>query len=118
MATLVRMSTFQVAPLSAALKSAGRPYLEFLRVPALSVGLYRLAAGSQDRQQPHGEDEVYYALSGRGRLRVGPVDHAVEPGTLAFVGARMDHRFHDITEDLTLLVVFAPAEGSSPAEAR
>ena len=66
---LVRMSTFQVGPLSAALQSSGRPYNEFLRVPALSVGLYRLTAGSQDRQQPHGEDEVYYALSGRGRLR-------------------------------------------------
>jgi quercetin dioxygenase-like cupin family protein len=112
------MSTFQMGPLSAALQSAGRPYLEFLRVPALSVGLYRLAAGSQDRQQPHGEDEVYYALSGRGRLRVGAADHAVEPGTVAFVGARVDHRFHDITEDLTLLVVFAPAEGSAPAAAR
>jgi mannose-6-phosphate isomerase-like protein (cupin superfamily) len=84
----------------------------------LSVGLYRLAAGSQDRQQPHGEDEVYYAVSGRGRLRVGADDQAVEPGTVAFVGARVDHRFHDITEDLTLLVFFAPAEGSAPADAR
>lgn len=112
------MSTFQVGPLSAALQSAGHPYLEFLRVPALSVGLYRLAAGSQDRQQPHGEDEVYYALSGRGRLSVDGTDHVVEPGTVAFVGARVDHRFHTITEDLTLLVVFAPAEGSAPAAAR
>jgi mannose-6-phosphate isomerase-like protein (cupin superfamily) len=82
------------------------------------VGLYRLAAGSEDAQQPHGEDEVYYALSGRARLRVGDEDHAVAPGTVAFVGARVDHRFHDVAEDLTLLVFFAPPEGSSTAAAR
>ncbi len=89
----------------------GRRYLELLRVPALSVGLYRLPAGGLDEQQPHGEDEVYYVLSGRGRLRLGEADHAVEPGTLHFVAARAEHRFHTITEDLALLVFFAPAEG-------
>ncbi|PYQ17963.1 MAG: cupin domain-containing protein, partial [Acidobacteria bacterium] len=51
--------------------------------------------------------------SGRGRLRVGEADHAVEPGTLHFVGDREEHRFHSITEDLALLVFFAPAEGTS-----
>jgi mannose-6-phosphate isomerase-like protein (cupin superfamily) len=112
------MSTFAIDHLSAGLQAGGRKYLEFLRVPALSVGLYRLAAGSRDEQQPHGEDEVYYALSGRGRLRVGAADHDVAPGTVAFVGARVDHRFHEITEDLTLLVFFAPAEGSAAADGR
>jgi mannose-6-phosphate isomerase-like protein (cupin superfamily) len=111
-------NTFHLSHLRSALQGAGRPYLEFLRVPTLSMGLYHLAAGAHDGQQPHGEDEVYYAVSGRGRLRMGTEDQAVEPGTVAFVGARVDHRFHDITEDLTLLVFFAPAEGSSPAEAR
>jgi cytidylate kinase len=93
---------------------AGRErYRELLRAPALSLGLYRLPAGSLDEQQPHGEDEVYYTLSGRGRLRVGEADHAVEPGTLHFVAARAEHRFHSITEDLALLVFFAPAEGTA-----
>src|SRR5207247_1483653 len=90
---------------------AGRErYLELLRAPALSLGLYRLPAGSRDEQQPHGEDEVYYTLSGRGRLQVGEAEHAVEPGTLHFVAARAEHRFHSITEDLALLVFSAPAE--------
>jgi len=104
------MGPFQIRQVAAALDQAGSSYLEFLRVPALSVGLYHLAAGSRDAQQPHGEDEVYYALSGRARLRVGPDDHPVEPGSVLFVGARVAHRFHDITEDLSLLVFFAPAE--------
>jgi hypothetical protein len=30
-----------------------RPYLEFLRVPSLSVGVYQLPAGGIDPQQPH-----------------------------------------------------------------
>jgi mannose-6-phosphate isomerase-like protein (cupin superfamily) len=109
------MSLFQMTELSAALERGGRPYHEFLRGPALSAGVYRLAAGSRDGQEPHGEDEVYYAVSGRARMRVGTEDHAVEPGTVVFVAARVDHRFHDIREDLTLLVFFAPAEGTSPA---
>jgi mannose-6-phosphate isomerase-like protein (cupin superfamily) len=112
------MSLFHMTELAAALDRGGRPYLEFLRAPALSAGVYRLPAGSRDAQEPHGEDEVYYAVAGRARLRVGTDDHPVEPGTVAFVAARVDHRFHDITEDLTLLVFFAPAEGSSPADAR
>ena len=91
---------------------SGEPYLEFLRVPSLSVGLYVLPAGAEDPQQPHTEDEVYHVVSGRGRIQVGAEDRAVEAGTIVFVEAGVDHRFHSIEEDLTVLVFFAPAEGS------
>jgi quercetin dioxygenase-like cupin family protein len=87
-------------------------YREFLRVPDLSVGLYRLHRGAEDRQRPHAEDELYYALEGRARFRVGSEDHEVRPGTLLFVPARQAHFFHAIEDDLTLLVIFGPAEGS------
>jgi hypothetical protein len=36
----------------------------------------------------------------------------VRPGSIVFVAAAVPHRFHDITEDLTILVAFGPAEGS------
>jgi quercetin dioxygenase-like cupin family protein len=85
-------------------------YLEFLRVPALSMGLYRLEAGGVDPQQPHTEDEVYYVASGRGMLRVGTGDRAVAAGSIVFVEAGVEHRFHSITEDMSILVFFAPAE--------
>ena len=91
---------------------SGEPYLEFLRVPSLSVGLYVLPAGAEDPQQPHTEDEVYHVVSGRGRIQVGAEDRAVEAGTIVFVEAGVDHRFHSIGEDLTVLVFSAPAEGS------
>ncbi len=92
---------------------SGEPYLEFLRVPSLSVGLYVLPAGASDPQQPHTEDEVYHVVSGKGHIRVGAEDRAVGAGTVVFVEAGVEHRFHDIEEDLTVLVFFAPAEGSS-----
>ena len=83
------------------------PYYEFLRVPSLSCGVYRLAAGAKDLQGPHDEDEVYFVVSGRGRLRVGGVEHAVERGSVLFVRATSEHSFFEIEEDMTMLVFFA-----------
>jgi mannose-6-phosphate isomerase-like protein (cupin superfamily) len=85
-------------------------YTEFLRVPSMSVGVYVLAAGAVDRQKPHGEDEVYYVVRGRGRFRHGADDSAAGPGDVLFVPALQPHQFHSISEELVLLVVFAPAE--------
>ena len=89
---------------------------EVLRSDLLSVGLYLVAAGATDDQTPHGEDEVYYTVRGRGRLRVGVEDHPVEPGTLLFVPATAVHYFHDVTEELVLVVFWAPPEGSVQAD--
>jgi mannose-6-phosphate isomerase-like protein (cupin superfamily) len=106
------MEAFELADLVEERRASGTPYLEFLSVPDLSVGLYVLAAGQPDRQQPHTEDEVYYVIAGRGRVTVGDEVRDVQPGSIVFVGTAAPHRFHDITEDLTLLVAFGPAEGS------
>jgi mannose-6-phosphate isomerase-like protein (cupin superfamily) len=106
------MNAFDLADLAARQRASGRPYLEFISVPDLSVGLYVLAAGEPDRQQPHTEDEVYYVVAGRGRVTVGDDDWDVGPGSIVFVAAHVSHRFHDITDDLTLFVAFGPAEGS------
>ena len=85
--------------------------------PSLSAGLYTLPAGGVDPQRPHGEDEVYYVASGRGRILVGTDDRAVGPGTVVYVPAGVEHRFHTIAEDLSILVFFAPAEYSSATPA-
>lgn len=89
-------------------------YQEVLRVPALSAGMYVLGVGETDPQRPHHEDEIYYVTSGRGMIRVGTEDQPVEAGSIVYVPPRVDHRFHSITEELRILVVFAPAE-TSPA---
>ena len=104
------MEAFDLAQLLVEHKQANELYLEFLRVPALSVGLYKLPAGGVDPQQPHTEDEVYYIISGRGSIQVGEEHRAVEAGSVVFVQANVEHRFHTITANLTILVFFAPAE--------
>ena len=92
---------------------SGRRYLEVLRTTGLSSGLYRLRRGEEDQQRPHREEEVYLVMEGRGRFRMGDQDYAAEPGSLLAVPARVEHGFHSVTEDLMLLVFFAPAEGTS-----
>jgi quercetin dioxygenase-like cupin family protein len=89
---------------------SGKSYREFLRVPAISAGLYVLPAGATDHQKPHREDEVYYVVRGRARFQAGPEDRAVSAGSVIFVAAEIGHRFYDLTEELVVLVFFAPAE--------
>lgn len=111
------MNAFEIFEIIAEQQQSGKLYLEFLREPSLSVGLYTLPAGGTDPQQPHTEDEVYYVISGRGSIRVDDEDRAVKPGSIVFVGARVEHYFHSITEELKVLVFFAPAEGSQAPNA-
>ena len=89
-------------------------YVEQLRVPALSAGTYSIPAGAADNQEPHAEDEIYVVVSGRASFTAGGRTIDAVPGTTLFVPAAEDHRFHDVTEDLTLLVFFAPAYSGDP----
>jgi len=86
----------------------GHGYVDFLVSEKLSVGLAVWPTGSTDRQRPHEEDEVYYVIGGRGVIRVADEDRAVGAGSLVFVAAGVEHRFHDIEEDLRVLVFWAP----------
>src|SRR5947207_10139246 len=106
------MQTFNLNDLAADCERGEQRWREFLRVPSLSMGLYRLKAGQADEQQPHAEDEVYLVVSGKASFRAGGREQAVAPGSLIFVERAAEHRFADITEDLTVLVFFAPPEGS------
>jgi mannose-6-phosphate isomerase-like protein (cupin superfamily) len=104
------MDAFELADLLRQRVEGGRLYHEFIRTHDLSVGLYVLPAGGTDPQGPHTEDEVYYVISGRATIRVGDEDRPVQAGSVVFVGADVPHRFHDIEDELTILVVFGPAE--------
>ena len=101
---------FHINDLTRQLAVKGKVYLEFLRVPAMSAGVYALPAGGADPQRPHREDEMYYVVCGRARMQVGAEDAEVSAGSVIFVEAEAEHRFYDIAEELELLVFFAPAE--------
>ncbi len=106
------MDAHDLSDLIGQLDRSGQLYHEFLRVPSMSAGVYRLCAGSIDPQSPHTEDEVYYVISGRGSIRVGAEDRSVAAGSIVFAPAAIEHRFHSIEEDLIVLVCFVPAEYS------
>jgi mannose-6-phosphate isomerase-like protein (cupin superfamily) len=110
MASIQHTHFWQVLPLDEQRAKADKRYLEFLRVPAMSAGLYVLPAGGTDPQSPHQEDEMYYVVRGKARMKVGDESQPVGAGSIIFVEARAEHRFYDITEELVVLVFFAPAE--------
>lgn len=104
------MDAFQLDDLLRVQAASGRLYHEFIRTHDLSVGVYVLPAGATDPQGPHTEDEVYHVVRGRATITVGEEEHPVTAGSLVFVGADVPHRFHDIEEELVVLVIFGPAE--------
>jgi mannose-6-phosphate isomerase-like protein (cupin superfamily) len=101
---------FQIDELNRQRAEQGKRYFEFLRVPAMSAGVYVLPAGGTDPQKPHREDEMYYVVRGRARMQIGSDHVEVQAGSVIFVEAELEHRFYDIQEELEVLVVFAPAE--------
>ena len=103
-------SVFQVGELKKQRARQGCSYLEFLRVPAMSAGIYVLPAGAPDPQQPHREDEIYYVIRGKAKMRIGTEERSVGEGSVIFVEAGLEHRFFDVEEELVVLVVFAPEE--------
>jgi mannose-6-phosphate isomerase-like protein (cupin superfamily) len=103
---------FDLSALLTQQQNLGKAYLEFLRIPAMSAGIYILPQGGTDPQRPHKEDELYYVVRGRARMRIAEEDRDVTAGTVTFVEANVEHRFHDIEEELVVMVFFAPAESS------
>lgn len=102
------MKAFRLDDLEAERVANDGAYLRFLRERNMSAGLYALDAGATDPQQPHDQDEIYVVVSGRGAITVGQETTAVARGSVVYVPARVPHRFHHISEDLRILVVFSP----------
>ena len=108
--TSMKSAFYDLAGLLESQSGSGKRYLEFLRIPPMSAGIYVLPAGGTDPQKPHFQDELYYVVKGRARFKAGTEDREVSAGSLIFVATEVEHRFYDIKEDLEVLVFFAPAE--------
>jgi mannose-6-phosphate isomerase-like protein (cupin superfamily) len=101
---------FDIAELQRRVPGGNTPAIaEFLRTASLACAVYRLPAGARDMQAPHLEDELYFVVAGRAKIRIGGQEHDVKPGRLLYVRATSEHSFFDIEEDLTLIAVFGAA---------
>ena len=107
------MQAYELPQLISQRAATNKLYLEFLKVTDLSMGLYVLPAGGTDPQSPHTEDEVYYVVSGRAQIQVADEDRTVQAGSIVYVAKNVEHHFHSIEEELTVIVFFAPAEYSN-----
>jgi mannose-6-phosphate isomerase-like protein (cupin superfamily) len=109
------MDIFDVADLLGQRDQREHTYAEFFRAGTLSIGLSVWPAGLPDEQKPHAEDEVYYVVADQGRIQVADDDRPVRPGSVIFVAANVEHRFHEIEETLQVLVFWAPPHHSRDA---
>jgi mannose-6-phosphate isomerase-like protein (cupin superfamily) len=107
------MQAYELAQLISQHANSNKMYLEFLKVPDLSMGLYVLPAGGTDLQSPHTEDEVYFVTAGKAKIKVADEDREVQAGSIVYVAKNVEHKFHSIEEELTVIVFFAPAEYSN-----
>jgi mannose-6-phosphate isomerase-like protein (cupin superfamily) len=78
----------------------------------MSVGTYSIPVGGRDSQTPHREDEIYVVTAGHATFVSESEPAKVGPGDVIYVPVGEQHRFVDITEDLAVLVIFAPAESA------
>jgi mannose-6-phosphate isomerase-like protein (cupin superfamily) len=104
------MKVFRLDDLDAERAANQGAYLRFLSERTMSAGLYALSPGDIDTQRPHAQDEIYLVVSGRAYLTIGDETTTVGRGSVAHVPAGAPHRFHHISEELRVLVVFSPPE--------
>jgi mannose-6-phosphate isomerase-like protein (cupin superfamily) len=46
----------------------------------MEVGVINLKKNQKDTQQPHESDEIYYVISGNGKIVINENEHDVKPG--------------------------------------
>jgi len=105
----MRTASFTVSEVSKLRQESGNTWLEFLDVAKLSMGVYHIPTGTNGREShdPHDRDEVYVGSAGKGRLTAGGEQFEIGPGVIVYVKAGVEHHFHDVEDDLTVLVFFA-----------
>lgn len=108
-----KQEAFQLQTIVEGMRESGRGWESFLDRPDLSCGIYRLKAGAKDGQSPHAFDEVYYVVEGKAVLTAGEEEFPCEAGSILYVAKNVEHRFHDVEEDLTVLVFFAKGAAES-----
>ena len=108
--TIPTQAVWSLDDLKAKVPDGDRRFHIFLDNPTMRVEYLNYSAGHLDMQQPHDWDEVYYIISGASQFTADGETSTIKTGDNIFVAAHIDHKFHDITEDLSVMVFFSKKE--------
>src|SRR3989442_12605578 len=97
------MEAHEVTDLLEARRRRGEAYLEFLRVASMSCGLYELPRGGEDKQSVHAEDEGYYVVRGRARIRGRGEGREIPPRCVGVFPGRREQPSHESRQELGVL---------------
>ena len=109
----VRQGVWPLSGLKPYIGAGGNQYHIFFDNPTMRVEYLEYPAGHIDPQSPHDWDELYYIISGKSEFTADGETHSIGSGDNIFVAAHVEHKFHDITEDLSVIVFFSKAEPKS-----
>ena len=85
-------------------RAASMPVAFAFQNASLLTVLY--APSGEDVQEPHEQDEVYVVAQGHAVLEVGAARTTLSAGDAAFVAAKAQHRFVDMSPDFAAWAVF------------
>ena len=83
-------------------------YTPLLDTSTMTLGMYLLPKGGGDNAHAHAFDELKIVVTGGGRLDIGPGGTEVRPGSIIFIEDTLEHRFRRVSDDLAVLLIWAP----------
>ncbi len=81
---------------------------DFLEVSTLTTGLYMLPATlGGDEVLTHEIDEINIVIEGKAGFSMGEDEIEVGPGSIVYVHNGVGHKFHSLTGDFKVIILFA-----------
>lgn len=108
------MTHIHKADLLNKLEEADKDSIRVLDAESMTVGLkkYREDTAEEKGSRTHTRDELYFILTGAGKITIGENTYAVGPGDLLYVEAGMSHNIVEVDTQITVLKAFANNESS------
>jgi len=82
-------------------------FVNVIDTPIMEVGIINLKENQKDTQQPHESDEIYYVVSGIGKIVIDGSEQDVNPGKIIYIPKNIPHYFQTITNELIVLYIIA-----------
>jgi mannose-6-phosphate isomerase-like protein (cupin superfamily) len=78
-----------------------------MNTPKMEVGIINLKKNQKDTQQPHESDEIYYVISGIGKIIIDGSEQDINPGKIIYISKDIPNYFQTITDELIVFYILA-----------